>query len=61
MTDDIKIMKISENDSLKYFVCGEAGKKDRDGLPEFVFVCPEIGADGFAIYQKVKDYSSPGY
>lgn len=61
MSDDIKTLKISKKDLPKYFICGEGGKKDRDGLPEYIFVCPEYGADGFAIYEKKKGYSSPGY
>ena len=28
-----------------YFICGEGGSKDTDGLPEFILVCPAAGAD----------------
>lgn len=44
-----------------YFICGEAGEKDPMGLPEYISVCPAYGSDGFAMYKKYKDYSSPGY
>lgn len=44
-----------------YFICGESGNKDTLGLPERIFICPTYGADGFAIYQKKENYSSPGY
>lgn len=35
-----------------YFICGESGDKDRDGLPDRILVCPEAGADVIAIYTK---------
>jgi len=44
-----------------YFICGEAGKKDELGLPEAVLICPQHGADGFAIYTKTTEYSAPEY
>ena len=43
------------------FVCGEAGERGADGLPEQLFICPTLGLTGFAVYKKVKDYSEPGY
>ena len=43
------------------FICGEVGDKDKDGMSEYVLVCPSYGADGFALYKKHKDYTSPGY
>jgi hypothetical protein len=42
-----------------YFICGEAGEKDEHGLPKAILVCPAFGLDGFAIYQKSKDYLGP--
>jgi len=45
----------------QYFICGEIGEKDNANLPEYILVCPEYGADGFAVYKKDKDYASPGY
>jgi hypothetical protein len=44
-----------------YFICGEGGEKDYLGLPEMIMVCPQMGADGFAMYTKTMDYSAPGY
>lgn len=44
-----------------YFVCGEAGDKDTMGLPKRIYVCPSYGLDGFAVYEKVSEYSAPGY
>jgi hypothetical protein len=43
------------------FICGTAGGKGEDGMPEYVLVCPAYGADGMAMYKKFKDYSAPGY
>ena len=43
------------------FICGGSKETGDDGLPNMIFVAPAMGADGFAIYQKVKDYSAPSY
>ena len=43
------------------FICGGSKETNEDGLPTMIFVAPAMGADGFAIYQKVKDYSAPSY
>lgn len=43
------------------FICGGSEEKGDDGLPTMIFVAPAMGADGFAVYQKVKDYSAPSY
>jgi len=43
------------------FICGTAGAVDNDGMNEYILVCPMYGADGFAMYKKHKDYSSPEY
>jgi hypothetical protein len=43
------------------FVCGWAGSEGADGMQEYVLICPAYGADGFALYKKHRDYSSPGY
>jgi len=28
-----------------YFICGESGEKDSNGLPDRIHVCPAYGAD----------------
>lgn len=33
-----------------YFICGEGGEKDINGLPERISVCPAYGADHSEIY-----------
>jgi hypothetical protein len=44
-----------------YFICGEGGTRDSNGLPPMIMICPSYGADGFAVYTKTSDYSAPGY
>ena len=44
-----------------YFICGEGGTRDSNGLPPMIMVCPAIGSDGFAMYTKTTEYSQPGY
>ena len=44
-----------------FFICGEAGEKDSIGLPEKIMVCPAYGLDGFSVYVKDQNYSSPGW
>lgn len=47
--------KIAENTGTShYFICGEGGEKDRQGLPEFILVCPAPGLDRFYAYRRVK-------
>jgi hypothetical protein len=43
------------------FICGGSAEKGKDGLPDMIFVCPMMGADGMAVYVKHKDYSAPSY
>ncbi len=44
-----------------YFICGEMGAKDEFGLPKGILVCPHFGLEGFALYEKTKEYSSPDW
>lgn len=44
-----------------YFICGEAGERGQDGLPERVLICPAYGLSGFAVYTKTSAYSEPGF
>jgi hypothetical protein len=37
-----------------YFICGEGGEKDKNGLPDLILVCPAYGADWFETYERVK-------
>ena len=37
-----------------WFVCGEMGPKDANGLPDRIEVCPAYGCDWSQIYQKTE-------
>lgn len=43
------------------FICGGGKEVGADGLADMIMVCPSLGADGFAIYKKHRDYSAPAY
>lgn len=34
-----------------YFICGELGAKDNNGMPDKIMVCPSYGVDFFYVYQ----------
>lgn len=38
-----------------YFVCGESGEKDKNGLPEKLFMCPAYGCDWFQVYKRTDE------
>lgn len=44
-----------------YFICGEAGAKDRNNLPDQIHVCPAYGCDWFQIYEKTDKTFGPEY
>jgi hypothetical protein len=35
-----------------YFICGESGEKDVNGLPEKITVCPAMGVGFTSVYKK---------
>jgi hypothetical protein len=35
-----------------FFICGEGGEHDENGLPDTILVCPQMGANITAIYEK---------
>lgn len=35
-----------------YFISGEGGDKDRNGLPDRIHICPAYGCDWFQVYEK---------
>jgi uncharacterized small protein (DUF1192 family) len=43
------------------FICGVGGEFCKDGMREYVMICPTLGADGHAIYKKHTDYTAPGW
>lgn len=37
-----------------YFICGEGGEKDANGLPATIFVCPAYGCDFSTVYERTE-------
>ena len=35
-----------------FFICGEAGDHDENGLPDIILVCPQMGANITAVYKR---------
>ena len=44
-----------------YFICGEGGVKDDNGLPERLHVCPAYGVDWMMLYTRTDKTSGPEY
>lgn len=44
-----------------YFISGQAGSVDENGLPEQIFICPAYGLDWFQIYQRTDKTEGPEY
>ena len=42
-----------------YFICGEGGEKDKNGLPDKIFICPAYGVDWFQVYSKTEQSAGP--
>ena len=42
-----------------YFICGELGEKDSNGLPNKIMICPAYGVDWFQIYEKTNQTEGP--
>ena len=47
-----KIWFHSSERSGSFFICGEAGEHDEMGLPDAILVCPQMGSNITAIYEK---------
>ena len=35
-----------------FFICGEGGDHDENGLPDTILVCPQMGANITAVYKR---------
>ena len=35
-----------------FFICGDAGEKDQNGIPEHIFICPAYGSDVTYVFTK---------
>jgi hypothetical protein len=44
-----------------FFICGETGSKDDNGLPENILVCPAYGVDWFQVYKRTEKTHGPQY
>ena len=42
-----------------YFICGEAGTKDDNNLPNHIHICPAYGCDWFQVYEKTDKTFGP--
>ena len=42
-----------------YFICGEAGAKDPNNMPEKIMVCPAYGVDFFYVYEYTGQTAGP--
>lgn len=42
-----------------YFICGEAGEKDTNNLPEKILICPAYGVDWFQVYERTDRTAGP--
>ena len=47
----IRHLDLAEKLGNIYFICGEAGAKDVNNMPEKIMVCPAYGVDFFYEYQ----------
>jgi hypothetical protein len=43
-----------------YFICGEGGVLDKNGLPEMILISPTFGAGWFVRYDKTEHYGGKG-
>ena len=41
-----------------YFICGEAGEKDCNGMPDHIHVCPTYGSDVVYRYMR-RSFTAP--
>ena len=57
----VKHELIAEKMGNIFFICGEGGKKDKNNLPDKIYVCPAYGVDWFQVYKKTNVTSGPEY
>ena len=55
----VKHLDMAERLGGIYFICGEGGEKDTNGLPESIYICPAYGVDWFQVYKKTDLESAP--
>jgi len=42
-----------------YFICGEGGSKNDNGLPQQILICPAYGVDWFQVYERTDKSHGP--
>lgn len=42
-----------------FFICGQTGMRDANGLPENILICPAFGADWFQVYARTDKSHGP--
>lgn len=42
-----------------YFIVGDAGEKDSNGLPEKILICPAYGVEWSQVYEKTPQTEGP--
>lgn len=40
-----------------FFICGEAGERDQNGIPERIHICPAYGSDVSYVFARGKSYA----
>lgn len=50
---------LSERLGDAYFICGETGSKDDNGLPKNILICPAYGVDWFQVYTRTDKSFGP--
>jgi len=56
-----RISAAADKKSNIYFICGEGGEKDKNNLPDKIFICPAYGVDWFEIYERTNKTVGPEY
>lgn len=57
----VKHIDLAEKFGDIYFICGEGGHKDQNGLPDRIYICPAYGVDWFQVYEKTLSSVGPEY
>jgi hypothetical protein len=57
----VKHIDLAEKLGDIYFICGESGEKDKNNLPERIYICPAYGVDWFQVYEKTQSVVGPEY
>lgn len=55
----VKHELIAEHFGNIFFICGEGGEKDDNGLPKQLHICPAYGVDWFQIYERTDKTFGP--